>query len=939
MLTSGKMKINYIYCLAFAVAALSAVSCTREPVQGTVSDAVGGDGYYEADEEGIVPGWVRVKLAPEAEPLRVGALTRGNIDSGNSALDAVAEELGATEIRRVFNEGGRFAERRRRYGLHLWYDLKIGDGVPVTRAESSIAGIDGIVHVQPIYKVRRADVAILPAEYVYVPATSAIRPSMSGELPFNDEYLSQQWHYNNDGSLAGSVAGADINLFEGWNVIGTHGDPDVVVGVIDSGVQYDHPDLADNMWVNEAEMSGVEGVDDDNNGYVDDFWGANFMPSYRPHTPDAPGVLTPGLHGTHVAGTIAAVNNNGVGVCGVAGGSGEGDGVKIMTLQIMTDSASDDVAMADIFAYAADMGANIVNCSWTYSQDVMPQDIAEGVAYFIANAGMDEQTGLQTGPMAGGLVIAAAGNSGTNEVFYPAKAQNVVGVGGMTAAGTVGWYSEYGEGINIMAPGGDNRGEANLQVLSTLPGSTYGYMAGTSMACPHVTGVAALILSHFKGDGFTCDDLRARLEGSCRPLGSDMDTKYHNGVGNGLIDVTLSLTEMPAEGPQTPAFEGETLPTAVRIYGPCPLDGNGMPVAKYNFEYAQIVDGEQQEVTRTVLTNTAYAGETFEYVFEGGSDMEYAFRINAVDRYGRESEYCSFTCATAEWENHAPEIVRELGNMEIGKAGENNRRLVAIYQYFSDADERYGDSITYTVESSDEEIVGIEVAAGGRSFYVLPLRKGEADVTVVATDTRGASATVSMHVTVLAASDNSPVVVQEFEPLTLPDNGEFSKEYDLEQYFSDPNMPDDVLMYDITISDAEVVAVSVDNSIMTVTALGEGVAEVSVTVTDQNGESAESMLAVTVNASPSDEPTAVAGGMSLYPNPVDEMLNVAIDGASADMVEITIYDAAARKVRTDNVALNDGIYTLNGLGSLSPGVYSVRVECGGTVYNGNIVKR
>src|SRR5690606_32622960 len=130
--------------------------------------------------------------------------------------------------------------------------------------------------------------------------------------PANDPMLGDQWHYNNTGQVDGTP-GSDISLFQAWSI--ETGSPDVIIGVTDGGAQVNHPDLAANMWINEDEIPG-NGIDDDNNGFVDDIHGYGFG--------DNSPTIAPDDHGTHVSGTIAAVTNNGLGVAGVAGGTGSG---------------------------------------------------------------------------------------------------------------------------------------------------------------------------------------------------------------------------------------------------------------------------------------------------------------------------------------------------------------------------------------------------------------------------------------------------------------------------------------------------------------------------------------------------------------------------------------------------------------------------------------
>ena len=371
--------MNYKY-LFLGVVSLAALSCVREPATDS-GICPGREPEAVADDGSVVSGWIRIKLQEDAAPLKVGVFTRGEADSGNPELDRAAAALGATEIRRSFSDGGRFAERRRRYGFHLWYDIRFDEDVPVSRAQDGISSLPGVAHVQPIYRIVPLDNGRgIPGEMVYRPAAiGAARPS---DEPFDDPGLPQQWHYNNEGSIRRAVEGADIDLFEAWKT--TAGDPAVIVAIMDGGVQWDHPDLAANMWVNEAELNGVPGVDDDGNGYVDDIYGWNTMRES--------GEIAPNSHGTHVAGTVGAVNNNGIGVCGVAGGTGEGDGVRLMSCQVFDTVESGKGAEA--YLYAADNGAVISQNSWVYNNmAVLPQDMSDAFDYFIENAGMDDTDG------------------------------------------------------------------------------------------------------------------------------------------------------------------------------------------------------------------------------------------------------------------------------------------------------------------------------------------------------------------------------------------------------------------------------------------------------------------------------------------------------------------------------------------------------------------
>ena len=467
--------------------------------------------------------------------------------SGIADFDAVLGSIGVKALQRLFPVDERNEERTRAAGLHRWYVVEFDAAADLDKAALDMARIAEVSKVefnQQLMHVHEGRVIPL--------AETGAAPQTRAAVGFNDPHLGKQWHYINTGdkSIYSKIkAGADVNCDEAWKLC--TGDPRVIVAVVDDCVQWDHPDLAANMWTNTAELNGSEGRDDDSNGYADDIHGFNFVDnttltiSTKGDAPD---------HGTHVAGTVAAVNNNGTGVAGIAGGSGKNDGVKIMSCEILgkSESGSSGAGLSGqirAFKYAADNGAVICQNSWGYTAGTISvtdwtrgsySALSRAMEYFNKYAGLDEN-GNQTGPMAGGIVLFAAGNDASSEVCYPAADANAISVGATAFTGAPAYYTNYGTWVRISAPGGD-------QMLSNAYGGVYstsvaadgssGYEGsqGTSMACPHVSGACALAVSYYYGaekrKGLTGEMLRQALLSSTQSVDRYCTGKYQQYLGN-----------------------------------------------------------------------------------------------------------------------------------------------------------------------------------------------------------------------------------------------------------------------------------------------------------------------------------------------------------------------------------------------------------------------
>ena len=477
------------------------------------------------------------------------------------------------------------------------------------------------VSVQSVLRSLENSPEVEFAEPNYIYRAIGTQEALNFATP-NDPRFEELWGLNNTGGnepggTSRGVEGADVSAFRAWEV--TKGSRNVKIAVIDTGIDYNHPDLAANMWVNEAEANGEAGVDDDGNGFVDDVYGYDFAN-------DDSDPIDGHSHGTHCAGTIGAVHDNEQGVAGVMAD------VQLVAIKFLTDRGSGTSANAvRAIDYATSLDVDLMSNSWGGGG---------------ASQAMKEA--IERASEKGIIFTAAAGNSATDNdsrPHYPSNydVANVVSVAAHTAQDTLANFSCYGANtVHIAAPG--------HRILSTTKNGGYDVYSGTSMATPHVSGALGLLLAH---EGrLPHAEMRARLMATSEPIRSYRRKTISGGRLNAYNLVTDTR---PSRGEPDPSkWETHTLSEVVETEHPYPHNSSmtktitvegakfiRVKVAKYdlerNYDFLRVRDDSRSEIEKvsgqgTEFTTDYVEGDTVIIEFTSDSSVNgWGFQINEVE--------------------------------------------------------------------------------------------------------------------------------------------------------------------------------------------------------------------------------------------------------------------------------------------------------------------
>lgn len=822
------------------------------------------------------------KLAMEVEP----TASKGKLYTRSMDLNMSFDEIGAKSFERVFPFAGEFEDRTRKAGLHLWYKVSFDESVDLATASRNMLAVSGVSATAP----------------VVLKKTTAI--------PFDDPLAPQQWHYENS-----SLEWADINVVPVWEKY-TTGDPRIIVAVVDSGVELEHADLLAN-----AIPAGPDG----SKCFVQGSAGYTIMPDG---------------HGTHVSGTIAAVNNNNLGVCGIAGGdyAGGKSGVKIMSCQMMHEQNGKTLQGDDAAAikWAADHGAIICNNSWGmdykdkngkfdpdaakkgYEYFVRPNvgyyshPLKDAIDYFNTYAGCDAH-GNQTGLMKGGLVLFAAGND-ASQYSAPGCYEGAIAVGSISQMGVRSSFSNFGDWVDIAAPGG----EAS-NILSTVTGNAYAKYSGTSMACPHVAGVAALVVAACGGPGFTRDDLIAKLIGGAN--NADLDASYSIGP---LVDALAAVEyDLDAAVPAVTDFEADVHSNTVNLSITVPACSvETMNVFGFNV-LATKVPGDWSAAKSEFLRNPGKrAGESLQLSLKGlDFETNYYIALESVNAKGVVSAKSAAELVTTG-SNHSPEFTTSY----MGDYTVPSWTRLSFPFHVSDPD-GHPIELTYTPGGGAEELV--KISESDYELYVDGTASTSDTYTAVFVADDGFGLTTEYQITYTIKPNSAPVIKKEIEDIIIPGKGQ-SVTLKMSDYFYDAD-GETLNLKTETSGSFKVIDISKTGDKLTLKAQAEsGTTTVTVTASDSRNESVKSRFNVLVR-----EAKEV---VSAYPNPVVDVLTVAT-GLALSQARIRLVSPSGNVVIDKTVECSAFEPAEINLGDVAPGRYTLYVEYEGQTSSRTIIKQ
>ena len=866
--------------------------------------------------EGAEAGVLYMRIQKSAKPsLRA-------FDSGAASMQALPSQLarslqsiGSETMEPLFPIDPRFEKRMRREGLDLWYIVRFDKKQDLRSAMQTLLATPEVEYTEPVYQLALPDAKPV--------AVSDARRTDEPAAPFNDPLLPDQWHYNNTGKFARSIAGADIGLFEAWKT--ETGKRNVIVAITDGGIDTKHPDLKDNLYTNDKELNGQEGVDDDGNGLIDDVYGFNFIHSNGKIYPDDVS------HGTHVAGTVAARNNNGIGVGGIAGGDGTpGSGIRLMSAQIF-GGKNENGNSTRALIYSANNGAVISQNSWGYRYEAqittLPQSLKAAIDYFIKYAGCDNDGNqLPNSPMKGGVVIFAAGNDGREYNSLPAAYEPVVAVASMAPDWKSAWYSNRGLWVDITAPGGDQyyaQGEVLSTLSKSITGQEYGYMQGTSMACPHVSGVAALIVSHFGKKGFTNTECKQRLLGALKPQNIDALTGFKGRMGRGYIDASAIFAVNKGKAPNRIAkisADDVDFVTANVSWIAVADEDDGTPVEyRVYLSEQSITDANKADALYTTLNARGYSvgSKIFLPLAALKENTTYHVAVEAIDRWDQSSGLTKGDFKTKK--NNPP--VLTLSTKDKIRVSSLSKQTFSVT--FSDPDnQKVSIVVGGETRGVSHQISGDKILFTLRA--VAPV--GHHEIKVTAIDVLGAKTELSIPFEVYTykapsfiASLGSHIVGVEMT--TLVDVASALEKSE-----------GVTLTYKASSADRSVAIASVSSEgVLSILGNKPGTTQVQVEVSDGISTPVQTSVPVRVVTKPSDLV------YSVYPIPATTELNIVLNPEIAS-ANVQIRSLTGAKVY-------DRDHTVKGVGriklqvkNLAPGTYSLSVKSPKGTYTKAFVK-